>query len=96
MELLRFISKAIKLLLTGFVGQSKTVLPLAFSTLTSHIDLSPSSPFLFLPILFTKGEGGRLEPIPTAISETVSPMNVKFCRVLETPLKVSEMLKLFT
>ena len=27
---------------------------------------------------------------------TVAPMNVKFCRALETPLKVSEMLKLFT
>ena len=33
---------------------------------------------------------------PAAISRTVAPMNLKFCRVLETPLKVLEMLKLFT
>ena len=37
-----------------------------------------------------------LEPKPPAISKTVAPMNVKFCRILETPLKVLEMLKLFT
>ena len=40
------------------------------------------------------GGGDRAEP--PAISETVAPMYVKFRRVLETPLKVLEMLKLFT
>ena len=30
------------------------------------------------------------------MSKTVAPMNVKFCRVLETPLNVLIMLKLFT
>ena len=44
---------------------------------------------------FTKG-GGGVEPTPIAISKTVAPMNLKFCRVLETPMKVLEMLKLFT
>ena len=44
---------------------------------------------------FTKGGGGG-GCAPPAISETVNPMNVKFCRVLETPLKVSEILKWFT
>ena len=35
MELLGFVSKAIKLLLTEFVGQCMNILPLAFSALTS-------------------------------------------------------------
>ena len=40
-------------------------------------------------------QGGRADPPPSYL-KTVAPMNVKFCRVLETPLKVLEMLKLFT
>ena len=50
-------------------------------------------PSLLVPTPFTKG--GRAEP-PSTISKTVTPMNLKFCRILETPLKVLEMLKLFT
>ena len=57
----------------------------------------------FINPSFTKpfGKGVDLlpmgvEPTPPAISKTVTPMNLKFCRVLETPLKVLEMLKLFT
>ena len=41
-------------------------------------------------------QGGRGRPEPPAISKTVEPMNVKFCRALETHLNVLEMLKLFT
>ena len=55
-------------------------------------------PNLLVPTPFTKGGGGGgggRADLP-AISETVALMNVKFCRVLETPFKVSEMLKLFT
>ena len=40
-------------------------------------------------------QGGGVEPIPPAISKTTAPMNLKFCRVLETSLKVLEMLQLF-
>ena len=40
--------------------------------------------------------GGDGQADPPAISETVAPMKVKFCRILETPLKVLGMLKLFT
>ena len=50
-------------------------------------------PSLLVPTPFTKG-GSSLPP-PT-ISKTIAPMNLKFCRVLETPFKVLEMLKLFT
>ena len=49
-------------------------------------------PSLLVPTPFTKG----VEPTPQAISKTVAPMNVQFCKVLETPLKVLEMLELFT
>ena len=35
MKLSGFVSKAIKLLLTGLVGQCRNILPLAFSALTS-------------------------------------------------------------
>ena len=38
------------------------------------------------------GGGGSDADLP-AISKTVVSMNVKFCRVIETPLKVSEMFK---
>ena len=48
-------------------------------------------PSLLVP---TPGGVGRADP--PAISKPVVPMNVKFCRVLETPLKVLEMLKLLT
>ena len=33
---------------------------------------------------------------PPAISKTVAPMNMKFCRILETPLIAIEMLQLCT
>ena len=56
------------------------------------IPLTLPFPSLLVPTPFTKG----VEPTPPAISKTVAPMNVKFCRVLETLLKVLEMLKLFT
>ena len=39
-------------------------------------------------------QGGR--PDPPAISKTLAPMNLKFCRVLETSFNILEMLKLFT
>ena len=42
------------------------------------------------------GGGDGSSGPPQAISETVDPMKVKFFRVLETPLKILEMLKLFT
>ena len=45
-------------------------------------------PSLLVPTPFTKGGGGSARP--PAISKTVVPMNMKFCRVLETPLKVLE------
>ena len=53
-------------------------------------------PSLLVPTPYTKagGEGGR--PDPPAISKTVGPMSVKFCRVSETSLNILEMLKLFT
>ena len=41
------------------------------------------------------GGGGGVDRTPV-ISKTVTSMNVKFCRILETPLKISGMLKLFT
>ena len=37
------------------------------------------------------GGGGGGSTGPPAISKTVSPMNVKFCRILETSLNVLEM-----
>ena len=43
---------------------------------------------------FTKGGGRRADP--SAISKTVAPIDLKFGRVLERPLQVLEMLKLFT
>ena len=43
---------------------------------------------------FYSKEGGR--PEPPAISKTVTLMKVKFFRILETPLNILEMLKLFT
>ena len=51
-----------------------------------------------VPIPYTKGGGGgggagRPAPCLAAISKTVAPMSVKFCRVLETFLNVLEMLK---
>ena len=42
--------------------------------------------------LILRGEGGGRTPI--AISKTVAPINLTFCRVLETCFNVSEMLKL--
>ena len=40
MKLLGFISKAIKLILTGFVGQCRNILPLAFFALTSLLSVN--------------------------------------------------------
>ena len=59
------------------------------------IRLTLPLPSLLVPTPFTNwgGGGGRAES--PAISKTVAPMNVNFCMVLETPLKVLEMLKLF-
>ena len=50
-----------------------------------------------LPSLLVPGGGevgGR--PDSPAISKTIAPMNVKFCRILDTSLNILEMLKLFT
>ena len=55
--------------------------------------LTLSLPSLLVPTPFTKGKG---EADPSAISKTVTPMNLKFCRVLQTPLKALEMFNLFT
>ena len=41
---------------------------------------------------FYEGESARTP----GISEIIAPMNVKLCRVSETPLNVLEMLKLLT
>ena len=49
-------------------------------------------PSLLVPTPFTKG----VCQTPLTISKTIALMNLKFCRVLETSFKVSEMLKLFT
>ena len=59
---------------------------------TSQTILTHPLPSLLVPTPFTKEVGGP----GRAISETVAPMTVKFCRVLESPLKGLEMLKLFT
>ena len=50
-------------------------------------------PSLLVPTPFTKGRGSAGPP---CYLKTCCPISVKFCRVLETPLKVLEMLKLFT
>ena len=49
--------------------------------------LTLSVPSLLVPTPDTKG-GGR--PDPSAISKTLSPMNLKFCRILEAFLNVLE------
>ena len=54
------------------------------------INPSCTKPFGTHPL----NQGGS--PGPPAISKTVAPMNLKFCRVLETSFDVLEMLKLFT
>ena len=41
-------------------------------------------------------QGGGSAKHSLAISKTVAPINLKFCRILETPFNVLEMLKLFT
>ena len=55
-----------------------------------NIPVDPDHGFWY-PHLFTKGGSAR----PPAISKTVAPINLKFCRVLETSFNVVEMLKLF-
>ena len=57
--------------------------------------INPSFSKPFGTHTFYQGGGGGSSR-PPAISKTVAPMKLKFCRVLETPLKVLEMLKLFT
>ena len=53
------------------------------------------SKFLFgIHTFYQVGGGGSARP--PAISKTVAPMNLTFCRLLERPLKVLEMLKFFT
>ena len=52
-------------------------------------------PSLLAPTPYTKGEGGGSAG-PPAISKTVAPINLKFCRVLEPSFNVLELLKLFT
>ena len=54
-----------------------------------------SLPSRLVPTTFTKGGGGGGSAGPLAISKTVVPVNVKFCRVLETPLNFLEILNLF-
>ena len=55
-------------------------------------------PSLMVPTPFTKGGrgGGGLGGRADYLKNVVASIDVKFCRVLETPLKVLEMLKLFT
>ena len=49
-------------------------------------------PSRLVPTPYTKGGGSAGRP---AISKTIPPMNLKFCRVLEASFTVLEMLKLF-
>ena len=51
-------------------------------------------PSLLISTPYTNRGGGSAGP--PAILKTIAPMNVKFCRVLETFLKVLEMSKLST
>ena len=57
--------------------------------------LNPSFFKPLVPTPFTNGGGGGASRPLKLSQKAVVPMNVKFCRVLETPLKVLEMLKLF-
>ena len=66
------------------------------SDISFGIYLSLPLQSLLVPTPFTKGGGGGESGRLPAISKTFAPMNVKFCRVLETPSKVFEMLKVFT
>ena len=65
------------------------------SDISFGIYLSLPLQSLLVPTPFTKGGGGSRAD-PSAISKTFAPMNVKFCRELDTPSKVFEMLKVFT
>ena len=47
-------------------------------------------PSRLVPTHDTKGGGGGGRPDIAAISKTLSPMNLKFCTILETSLKVLE------
>ena len=44
----------------------------------------------FGPTHYTKGGGGGVISIPSTISSTLTCTNVKFCKLLEIPFKVSE------
>ena len=58
--------------------------------------LNPSFTKPFGTYTFYQGGGGGGRAEPPSYLKNRCPMNLKFCRVSETPLKVSEMLKLFT
>ena len=66
---------------------------LLITDVIDHKMLTLPFPSLLVPTPFTKG-GGGVEPTPSYL-KTVTLIDLKFCRVLETPLKVLEMLKLF-
>ena len=53
-------------------------------------------PSLLVPTPYNKGEEGGGAAGPPVISTTVAPMNLKFCRALETCFNVLKMFKLFT
>ena len=60
---------------------------------TEHKMLTLPLPSLLVPTPYTNGGGLAGPPI---ILKTFAPMNVKFCRVLETHFNVLGMLKLFS
>ena len=62
--------------------------PILSGNNTSSVEIIQSSSFEDGPIV--------IRPEVPTLHYSVAPMNVKFCRILETPLKVLEMLKLFT
>ena len=61
-----------------------------------HQQLNPSFITPFAIGTHTLYQGGRGSVRPPAISKTIALMDLKFCRILETPFNVLEILKLFT
>ena len=57
-------------------------------------NVNPSFTKPFGTHTFYQRGGGSSRPLKL-FKKTFAPMNVKFCRVLETPFKILEMLKLF-
>ena len=53
-------------------------------------------PSRLVPTPYTKGGGGGVEPTPPSYLKNRCPHEPEILQVLETPLKVLEMLKLFT